>query len=264
MKRLFVMVLLVSPLWAQKVDVPGNADVIAARAANKEMRYADAEALMLNDTAASPQSSLMWIELGSAELGLKKYDQAELAYKKALGIDPESQKALHQDDFFASDITATRAARNTAGHTVYSNVNLNPDIVGKAYSDLGEIYARNKRTAEAQGSWDSAVKANPAKAPLYLGNETIIFYQEGNSEAQVAAAEKAIAVDPARALMYYFKGQGLVSKSTMDAKTQRLVTPPGCVEAYQKYLELDPKGKFSEEAKQTLAAAGQPLKAGGK
>jgi len=264
MKLWVVMGLITSSLWAQKADIPGNADVVAARAANQELRFADAEALMLKDTAANPQSSLMWIELGSAELGLKKYDDAELAFKKALGIDPATLKANHQDDFFATDITATRAQRNTVGQTAYSNDKLNPDIKGKAYSDLGEIYAKTKRKAEAQAAWDSAVKANPAKAPLYLGNETIIFYQLGDSEAQEAAAEKAIAVDPTRAMPYFFKAQGLVAKSTMDPKTQKMVMPPGCVEAYQKYLELDPKGQFSGEAKQMLIAAGQPVKAGGK
>lgn len=206
----------------------------------------------------------MWIELGSAELGLKKYDDAELAFKKALGIDPESEKAAHQDDFFAAEGSATRMQRNTVGHVAYSNDKLNPEIKGKAYSDLGEVYARLKRTAEAQAAWDSAVKSNPVKAPLYLGNETIIFYQLGNSEAQAAAAEKAIAVDPTRAMLYYFKGQGLVAKSTVDAKTQKMVPPPGCVEANQKYLELEPKGQFSGEAKQMLIAAGQPVKAGAK
>lgn len=264
MKRLLVVGLLSVSVWAQKVDVPGNADVVAARTANKELRFADAETLMLKDTALNPQSSLMWIELGSAEMGLKKYDAAEVAFKKALGIDPETQKALHQDDFFATDIPATRATRNTAAHTTYSNEKLNPEIVGKAYSDLGEIYARTKRTAEGQAAWDSAVKANPAKAPLYLGNETIVFYQLGNSDAQEAAAEKAIAVDPTRAMLYYFKGQALVSKATMDPKSQHLVPPPGCVEAYQKYLSLEPKGQFSDEARQMLAAVGQPVKAGGK
>lgn len=45
---------------------------------------------------------------GSAELGLKKYDEAELAYKKAPGIDLETHKALHPDDFIATGTTATR------------------------------------------------------------------------------------------------------------------------------------------------------------
>jgi hypothetical protein len=36
----------------------------------------------------------------------------------------------------------------------------------------------------------------------------------------------------------------------------KMVLPPGCAEAYQKYLQLDPKGPYSADAKGILAAAG--------
>jgi len=35
--------------------------------------------------------------------------------------------------------------------------------------------------------------------------------------------------------------------------------PPGCAEAYEKYLELDPTGTFAGESKEVLAAAGQKI-----
>lgn len=47
MKLFLVMGLMTTSLWAQKADIPGNADVVAARAANQASRFADAEALML-------------------------------------------------------------------------------------------------------------------------------------------------------------------------------------------------------------------------
>jgi hypothetical protein len=77
-----------------------------------------------------------------------------------------------------------------------------------------------------------------------------------NADAQVAAADKAIASDPNTALLYYLKAQGLVSKATVDAKTQRIVLPPGCAEAYQKYLELAPTGPYAADAKGILEQAG--------
>ncbi len=57
-----------------------------------------------------------------------------------------------------------------------------------------------------------------------------------------AAADKAIAADPKKADAYYIKGQSLIPGATVDAKTQKVVAPPGCVEAYQQYLELAPDG----------------------
>ena len=41
----------------------------------------------------------------------------------------------------------------------------------------------------------------------------------GNSDAQAAAADKAIAADPNDPLPYYLKGQALIAKATVDPKT---------------------------------------------
>ncbi|SRR5579871_5645067 len=106
----------------------------------------------------------------------------------------------------------------------------------------------------------AAVKDNPTEAALYRRNETIFFFKTGDADDQLAAADQAIAIDPTRAMLYYFKGQALVSKAAVDAKTQKIILPPGCVEAYQKYLQLEPNGPYSADAKGVLAAAGVPLK----
>ena len=42
----------------------------------------------------------------------------------------------------------------------------------------------------------------------------------------------------------------------MDPKTSKIVAPPGCAEAYEKYLELDPNGPMSAEAKSILEQIG--------
>ena len=75
----------------------------------------------------------------------------------------------------------------------------------------------------------------------------------------MAAADKAIAVDPTQPVLYYLKGNGLVGKTTMDSKTNKLSAPPGCLEAYQKYLELAPDGPYSKEVKDILAGFNQTV-----
>jgi tetratricopeptide (TPR) repeat protein len=128
-------------------------------------------------------------------------------------------------------------------------------------SSLGEVYVRTNRPTEAQAAFDAAAQANPAQAAFYLRNETIFFFQVGNADAQLKAAEKAIAADPSVAVPYYFKGQALVSKATMDPATQKMVLTPGCADAYQKYLQLDPNGSYSADAKAILTSAGQQVAA---
>src|SRR5271168_3146698 len=61
-----------------------NADLKAASTANQEKRFADAEALMLRDTAAKPDLILLWLQLGTAQLGLKKYNDAEFSFRNAI------------------------------------------------------------------------------------------------------------------------------------------------------------------------------------
>jgi tetratricopeptide (TPR) repeat protein len=132
-------------------------------------------------------------------------------------------------------------------------------VQGLSQSGLGEAYARAGKVQEANDAYDAAAKANPASASLYLKNQAVIFFQMGNATAQVAAADKAIAIDPNNALLYYLKGQGLVGNATIDPKTNKIVLPPGCAEAYQKYLDLAPTGPYATDAKGILDQAGQKV-----
>ena len=81
----------------------------------------------------------------------------------------------------------------------------------------------------------------------------------GTTDGQAQAADKAIAANAQDPIPYYLKGQSLISKATVDPKTSRIVLPPGCGEAYQKYLELDPTGPYSADVKGILDSAGQKI-----
>ena len=47
--------------------------------------------------------------------------------------------------------------------------------------------------------------------------------------------------------------------ATVDPKTSKIVLPPGCADAYQKYLELDPNGPLAADAKSVLEQAGETV-----
>jgi tetratricopeptide (TPR) repeat protein len=244
----------------EAVDV--NAQLVAARAATAKKDYATSEDLMLKATEANPNMILPWVELGLAQLGLGKHEDAERDFKIALGIDPVTVALKHNEDFYqgadAPGVVApgaTRASRNAAADMVVtSGEKRTPDVLGTAYASLGEIYIDEKKFADAKAAFDTAVKSYPQSAASYRHNETVFFFKAGSTDDQLASAEQAIALDPNRADMYYFKAQALVTKATLDPKTQKMVLPPGCAEAYQKYLQLDPKGPYSADAKGILAA----------
>ena len=240
-----------------------NADLTTARAANQEKRYADAEVLMERDTKLRGDMPYLWVELGQAQLGQKKYDEAETSFKAAVGNGPSVPNQPISGAFYAE-------GKGTVGHISVQRVAPTPDsknraeINGISESSLGQLYILTNKVPEAKAAFDEAAKANPPQAPLYYRNEAIYFLQVGNSAEQAAAADKAIAVDPTRAVLYFYKGQGLAAQATVDPKTQKLTLPAGCAEALQKYLDLDPSGPYSADAKGMLTAAGVPIKTGKK
>jgi tetratricopeptide (TPR) repeat protein len=213
----------------QTLGAAAAKDAITAKEQEiKTAKYTEIESLMTKDTAAKPDAPILWAELGQGEAGLKKYDEAITAFKKAIQLDSVNPKP-------------------------------NIDVQGLADSGLGEIYARTGKIQDANDAYDAAAKINPTRAGFYYKNESVIFFQTNQADAQVAAADKAIAVDPTQPVLYYLKGNGLVGKTTMDAKTNKLTAPPGCLEAYQKYLDLAPDGPYSKEVKDILAGFNQTV-----
>jgi tetratricopeptide (TPR) repeat protein len=191
-------------------------------------KYTDIVSIATKDTGLKPDEALLWNQLGYGQAGLKQYDDAITAYKKAVDLE-----------------TASKKPRGP--------------VIGQAQAGLGEIYARTGKVPEANAAFDAAAKADPTVAPLYLKNQAIIFFQEGNASAQAAAADEAIKADPNPndpnlAILYYIKGQGLIMNATVDAKGHYIL-PPDCTAAYKKYLELAPKGQFAQDVAGILQQA---------
>ena len=209
-----------------------NADLKQARQDNQNKNYTEAESLMTRDTTAKPDAAVLWVELGVAQKGLKKNDDAVTSLKKAIDLD------------------------NAGGKP-------NVDIQAAANDALGEVLAGMGKIPEAQAAYDAAAKAaatkDPKAAAMHYTNEAIMMDRAGNIDATVEAADKSIAVDPTKPIPYYLKGKALINKATVDPKTNKIVAPPGCEEAYQKYLELDPNGQFAADAKSVLAEMGSTV-----
>ncbi len=214
---------------AQQLGSGATPAAVATKAVQiQNDKYNDVVTLMTKDTALKPDQAILWTELARGETGLKQYDQAETNYQKALTLEQAEKKPA-------------------------------ADILGTIEAGLGECYARTGKVPEANAAFDAAVKDDPANAKVYLRNQAVIFFQEHNTTAQVAAADEAIKELPDLAILYYIKGQGLVQNATVDPKTQRIVLPPDCTAAYKKYLELDPDGQFADEVRGILQQAGEKI-----
>ena len=118
------------------------------------------------------------------------------------------------------------------------------------------MYAHEGKIAEAQAAFDQAVAALPAEAAQYRGNETIVFFQTGQGDAEYTAAKQTLTLDPDRSSMYYFEGQALLARATIDPKTQKLTLTADCIEAFKKFLKLSPNGRLKAEVQGILTSAG--------
>ncbi len=199
-----------------------------ARAARTAGNFDQAIAIDQQVTLAKPDAGLSWFELGASQLAAKKYDDAASNFKKSIDIyqaDPKTK----------------------------------PDLIASANNDLGECYAQTGKSDLALAAYAAAVKAEPTNAAMFYRNEAVILFQAGQSDAAGAAADKAIAADPTNALPYYVKGWSLVQTATVDPKTQLIVLPPGCADAYQKFLELAPDGPLADDARSILQSAGEKI-----
>lgn len=227
-----------------------NATLTQARADMKAGNYDTAVTAMQQATAAKPDEGLLWITLGDAQLG-----SADTAAKaaKAAGTSPTdpaiAAKYNEAISSYKKGLDLNAAAKKP-----------NPEVAGAAYNQLGVAQARAGNVKEASDAYDNAAKAVPANAGMYFYNEAAVLYNAGKLTEAGTAADKAIAADPKRADAYYIKGQALIPQATVDPKTQKIVAPPGCVEAYQQYLELAPDGPHAADVKGILTGIGAQVK----
>jgi tetratricopeptide (TPR) repeat protein len=205
---------------------------------------------MQQATAAKPDEGILWLTLGDAQLG-----SADAAAKaaKAAGTSP-SDPAIQQK--YTDAITSYKKSIDLNA----ASKKPSPEVAATSQNQLGQAYGKMGNAKDSADAYEAAAKAMPANASMYYYNEAATLYNAGKLPEAEAAADKAIAADPKKADAYYIKGQALIPQATVDPKTQKIVAPPGCVEAYQTYLELAPDGPHAADVKGILQGIGAQVK----
>ena len=226
-----------------------NAMLTEARADNKAGNFDAAIAAMEKATTTKPDEGILWITLGDAQLGAA--DAAAKAAKAAGNATDPAVTAKYNDAVasYKKGVDLNAASKKPS-----------PEAAGAGYNQLGQVYAKQGNAKDAADAYEMAAKAMPANASMYYFNEAATLYNSGKLPEAEAAADKAIAADPKKAEAYYIKGQALITQATVDPKTQKITAPPGCVEAYQTYLELAPDGPHAADVKGILDGIGVQVK----
>lgn len=178
--------------------------------------------------------------------------------KKQAAADRANKTSPMQDDAVKTAYDNAAQAFQKASDMLGAGSKPNPDQQATALNQLGNVLAEEGKPTDASAAYDKAVALQPAKAGTFYYNEAAVMFNAKQDDQALKAAEKAITADPAQAMPYYIKGQELLSKATVDAKGN-IVAPPGCVDAYQKYLQLAPDGPQAPAVKDVLTSLGQKV-----
>jgi tetratricopeptide (TPR) repeat protein len=180
------------------------------------------------------------------------YDQAISILQQAAQVDPS------QDVIWANlGEVKSKAKKYPEAIEFYQKAIALKPTNGPYHSALADALAKSGQTDKAVAEWATAVQNDPTNAGTYYFNEGAVLTNTGKVDEAIAAFDKALQVDPTRAEAYYWKGVDLMGKATV--KGDKMVAPPGTAEAFNRYLELAPTGRFADPAKQMLATIGAPV-----
>ena len=168
---------------------------------------------------------------GDALLGAKKYPEAIDAYNKAI------------------QVGSTQTRPNTK------------EMMASYYNNLGQAYARTNKIPESIDAYNKAAEQDPARASQFYYNEGAVLTNTGKTEDANTAFTKSIQADPNHADAYYQRAINSLQKATVD-KQGKMIAPPGTVDDFNKYLELQPTGPYADGAKQMLDTLGAKITTG--
>jgi tetratricopeptide (TPR) repeat protein len=136
-------------------------------------------------------------------------------------------------------------------------IELKPDDPA-SHNNFALALAKAKKYPEMQAELKKAAELDPPNGGKYYYNLGALLVNTGQTDAAGEAFKKAIELTPTYADAYYQYGVTLVGKAQMSADGK--VTPvPGTVEAFNKYLELQPNGTYAQSAKDMLSTLGTSI-----
>ena len=230
----------------RQADALEKAGDAATDPAAKMQNYSQAVDLLKAVTVADPSREIIWANLANAYLTL---GDASLKLSP-----PDKEKATSN---FTEAATAYKKA-----------IQLNPQAkdIGGYHNNLGQALVRTGDTAAAVQEYNTAAQVDPTRAAQFYFNAGAVLTNQGAFDPDQAKKkteldnavnffDKAIAVKPDFAEAYYQKGVNLVNQMTYD-KSGKPVPAPGTVESFNKYLELEPTGKYADAAKGNIQFLG--------
>jgi len=182
---------------------------------NKEGKYEEALAELQPSLEKEGAQWVVHWQVAVAYAGLKRDEEAEASYKKAIELNPTEPKL---------------------------------------YSVLGEFYMKRKRMEEARAQFETAANLSPEEAPMFWFNLAATFFNTGELKSAIEPLNRVIELDPGHANAHFFLGVALynTAESKIEGGQVKTILAPGTREHFETYLALAPDGQYANDAKQYL------------
>lgn len=240
----------------------GRTALTAADALKEQVRAASGEQLadLLAKRSASLTTAITEFQAAQQASGDKDPNLPTILGNLALAYDSAGETDRMMMRNAPADQHATMQTKIDGDYAqAVTNLQKAVDIKPTAglYYQLGTDLAYSGKIPDATAACDkgSALEpANTAGAENCYKNIGIVLTNANNLKDAVAPLQKATQLNPKDAEAWFLLGSALVS--TIDYKQEGgkevAVIPPGTVEAFQKYLQLEPNGPHAADAKGTL------------
>ncbi|HEY1339434.1 MAG TPA: tetratricopeptide repeat protein [Bryobacteraceae bacterium] len=232
------------------------------RGMTKEQKEALDKAMKQREEQMKKNSALnQAFNEGMTALQAKQWDQAVAALTKAGEVDPNQMAVWAQlaEAYMGQAQGKTGAefeqATTKAQEAYQKALALKPDDAA-LHNNYGRALANSRKFPEAQAEMKKAAELDPTNAGRYYYNLGALLVNAGQTDPAAEMFKKAIDTDPNYADAYYQYGITLMGKANLDQATGKVTPAPGTVEAFQKYLELQPTGTYSQQAKDMLTTLG--------
>ena len=191
----------------------------------------------------------------------KNFTMAAQAFQKAAEMDPD-QHVIHA---FLGD-TFRQMRKYDQAVDSYQNAlkalakrKPNPSSEVAYRKSMAAALAMGGKGNEAYAALEKVAELAPEQLSASYFRIAAAFVRTGRLKEAAEAFRKSLKADPQNAESQYQLAVTLVSMATVTDDGQT-IPAPGTVEAYQRYLEIEPMGSHAAEAKTMITALSSKVK----
>jgi tetratricopeptide (TPR) repeat protein len=134
------------------------------------------------------------------------------------------------------------------------------------YMELGTDLAQVGKTPEATAACDKIPTVDPSVKNMQSAcykNVAIVLTNKGKLADAITPLETATQLNPQDALAWKLLGDALTNTISSKSENGKIVyvLPPGTIEAYQKYLQLEPGGPYAGQVQAAVEGLARLTKA---